>query len=117
MGHNIKYTSYPGSDAQGAGSFNFGHWYLFVIRPACATYLRPPKRGLRVVGSRFGEGRSDHKPSPFGDEFKVTFHLYGATNNACFDIKGVFLFGGLSLNHEGFRAYNHASYVVHGIAK
>src|SRR5512136_3504192 len=26
--------------------------------PACATYLRPPKRGLRVGGSRFGEGRS-----------------------------------------------------------
>ncbi|MGO8987529.1 MAG: hypothetical protein ACLQGU_08950 [bacterium] len=24
---------------------------------ACATYLRPPKRGLRVGGSRFGEGR------------------------------------------------------------
>jgi len=57
MGLNIKSTSYPGSDAQGAGSFNSGHWYLFVIQPACATYLRPPKRGLRVGGSRFGEGR------------------------------------------------------------
>jgi hypothetical protein len=27
------------------------------LAPACATYLRPPKRGLRVGGSRFGEGR------------------------------------------------------------
>ncbi len=31
--------------------FGKGRW------PACATYLRPPKRGLRVGGSRFGEGR------------------------------------------------------------
>jgi hypothetical protein len=27
--------------------------------PVCATYLRPPKRGLRVGGSRFGEGRGE----------------------------------------------------------
>ncbi len=67
--------------------------------------------------SRFGEGRSDHKPSPCGDKFKVAFHRYKPTNNACFEINEAFLFGGLSLNHEGFRAYNHASYVVHGTAK
>jgi len=28
------------------------------VPPACATYLRPPKRGLRVGGSRSGEGRA-----------------------------------------------------------
>jgi hypothetical protein len=28
------------------------------VPPACATYLRPPKPGLRVGGSRFGEGRA-----------------------------------------------------------
>jgi hypothetical protein len=39
------------------GSFEIGVWTLFGIWPACATYLRPPKRGLRVGGSRFGEGR------------------------------------------------------------
>src|SRR4030042_5950797 len=27
------------------------------VPPAWATYLRPPKRGLRVGGSRSGEGR------------------------------------------------------------
>jgi len=27
------------------------------VSPACATYLRPPKRGLHASGSRFGEGR------------------------------------------------------------
>jgi hypothetical protein len=30
---------------------------LKLDAPACATYLRPPKHGLRVGGSRFGEGR------------------------------------------------------------
>ncbi len=33
-------------------NLNFG-----FVSPACATYLRPPKRGLRVGGSLFGEGR------------------------------------------------------------
>jgi hypothetical protein len=38
-------------------ALNFDHWNLFGIWPACATYLRPQKRGLRIGGSRFGEGR------------------------------------------------------------
>ena len=41
----------------GLSHLNFGHSILFRNSPACATYLRPPKRGLRVGGSRFGEGR------------------------------------------------------------
>jgi hypothetical protein len=28
------------------------------VTPACATYLRPPKHGLRVGGSRSGEDRA-----------------------------------------------------------
>jgi hypothetical protein len=31
--------------------------------PACATYLRPPKRGLRVGGNRYGEGRARKRDS------------------------------------------------------
>jgi hypothetical protein len=37
--------------------FDFGFEIPQSEFPACATYLRPPKRGLRVGGSRFGEGR------------------------------------------------------------
>ena len=46
--------------------------------------------------SRSGEGRSDHRLSPFGDKSNVAFHRYGATNNACSDIEEGFLFGGFS---------------------
>jgi hypothetical protein len=46
--------------------------------------------------SRFGEGRSDHKLSPFEDGSKVASHHNLAAKNGFFDVKEGFLFGGLS---------------------
>ncbi len=66
---------------------------------------------------RSGDDDRIINPGPFGDKFKSSFHCYSGYNKACSDVRERFLFGGLSLNHVGFRAFGHASYAVRGTAK
>jgi hypothetical protein len=63
-----------------------------------------------------GRQRLDHKLPPFGNKDMLPFMAVGLQGAHALIPKRGFSFGGLSLNHVGFRACHHASHPEpHGV--